>query len=461
MAAALLLGLTLLLPARDVGAQDFGVRGWAGSNVQAVRMRPLQVDPAGCVPNAQCYTPLGKRTSFAATQDVSLTAWGFGVTGLSATMYLRGRAGLGDDFAWPRSDDHFDALLGYAQLARGGWTLRVGRQEARSGLGFSSFDGGSAAWRVAWAQLEGYAGRSLARGLRDPANEALAGIEDFVPDESVWLFGGAARARFRTGSMTVRYQRELLADRSGLASERASVDGSATLSSVRLGAGADWDFGRGQAGKAHLTASMPFGARWVLAASARRYVPYFSLSTIWGFFEPVAYHEAQLRASWSATSALGLWVSGGWRKYGDTRTVAVLSSIEDTGWRGEAGVMWMPGPAWTVDGGWHLEWGPGGFLNSADASVRRSFGDRLGVAVSGTSFQQIEQYRLGDGRAWGGTVSVDAEVVDRFTLLMGGSVIRHTTSNDGIDRPWNQMRAWSSVRVALGSDPGRANRMRR
>jgi hypothetical protein len=424
-------------------------------------MRPLAADPAGCVPDVPCYAPLGKRTSFAATQDVNVTAWGFGVTGLSATVYLRGRAGIGDDFAWPRADDHFDALLGYAQLARGGWTVRLGRQEVRSGLGFASFDGGSVERRLGAFDVEGYAGRSLARGLRDPANEALAGIEDFVPDESVWLFGGAARARFRSAGMTLRYQRELLGDRSGLASERASVDGNATLSSLRLSGGADWDFGRAQPGKAHLTASVPFGARWLVSATARRYVPYFSLSTIWGFFEPVAYHEARLRASWSASSTLGLWLSGGWRRYGETRTVAVLSSIEDTGWRGEAGVTWTLAPQWRLDGGWQLEWGPGGFLNSADATVRWALTDAFGASVTGTTFQQIEQYRLGDGRAWGGTLSLDAGFADRYTLLAGGSVIRHDTRNDGSVGPWNQMRAWTSLRVTLGSDPGRANRLRR
>ena len=282
-----------------------------------------------------------------------------------------------------------------------------------------------------------------------------------MPHEGGWAFGGALRGRARSGSMTLRYQRELLADRSGLASERASLDGRTTISGVGLSGSADWDFGLGRPGKAHLTASTSVGARWLLSATARRYVPYFSLSTIWGFFEPVAYHEARLRVSWSATSNLGLWAAGGWRKYGDTRTVVVLSSIEDTGWRGEAGVVWTPAPAWTVDGGWGLEWGPGGFLHSADASVRWTFTERFSASVAGTSFQQIEQYRLGDGRAWGGNLGFDAELTERFTFRAGGSVIRHTTSNDGIETPWNQMRAWSSLRVTLGSDPGRASRLRR
>jgi hypothetical protein len=77
------------------------------------------------------------------------------------------------------------------------------------------------------------------------------------------------------------------------------------------------------------------------------------------------------------------------------------------------------------------------------------------------SFQQIEQYRLGDGRAWGGTLSMDAELSARMDLVAGGSMIRHSTLGDGIESPWNQARAWSSLRIAVGRDPGPANRMRR
>lgn len=457
----LVLALAAGLPVA-VEAQSFGVRGWAGTTVQAVEMRPVAQAPDGCVAGVACYLPLAKQLSVAGTQDVSLTAWGFGVQGLSATLYLRGRAGLGSDFVWPRSEDHFDALLGYVQWIRGDWMVRAGRQELRSGLGFSAFDGGTVGWRFRGHDVEGYAGRSLARGLRDPANEALRGIEDFVPDESVYLFGGALRGNFRMATATLRYQRELLADRSGLASERASFDGSATLPGVRLTGGLDWDFGRQILGKGHVTAAKPVhDGRWLLSASARRYVPYFSMSTIWGFFEPVAYHEVMGRAGWTATPALGLWVSGGWRKYGDTQTTIVVEALRDTGWRAEAGGAWSLAPAWTLNGAYHLEWGPGGFLNSGDASVRWSPSERLGVSLSGTSFQQIEQYRLGDGRAYGGGVSVDAEVTRRFSFVAGGSMIRHDRQGDGVESPWNQARAWTTLRMTIGGDAGRANRMRR
>jgi hypothetical protein len=459
---ALLAALTVVPTA--VSGQSFGFRGWVGTTVQAVELRPVAPVGGGCTPGEQCYVALAEELSIAGTQDVSLTAWGFGVEGLSATLYLRGRAGLGSDFVWPRSDDHFDALLGYVQWRRRGWMVRAGRQEVRSGLGFSAFDGAAASWRYRQYEVEGYGGRSLARALRDPVNKALAGIEDFVPDESVYLFGGSVRGSFRFASASLRYQRELLADRSGLASERASFDGSASLSWIRLTGGVDWDFGRSVLGKGHLTAAAPLAnGRWMLSASARRYVPYFSMSTIWGFFEPVAYHEVTGRVGWSAAPELGLWVSGGWRKYGDTQTTVVLEPLRDTGWRAEAGGAWALDPRWTLNGAYHLEWGPGGFLNSADVSVRWSLDERVGVSLSGMSFQQIEQYRLGDGRAWGGGLSVDAEIVRRLSVVAGGSLIRHDQEGGGVQSPWNQARAWTTLRLEVGSDAGRANatRMRR
>ncbi|MDX1492574.1 MAG: hypothetical protein R3253_00765 [Longimicrobiales bacterium] len=396
-------------------------------------------------------------TSVVGTQDVSLTAWGFGLTGLSATIYARARTGFGSEAVWPGSGDRFDAMLAYAQLVRSGWTVRAGRQEVRSGLGFSSFDGGSIAWRSSKLRLQGYGGRSLARGLRDPANDALRGLEDFLPDQGIYLWGGAAAMRLATASGALRYQREILADRSGLASERASLDLSTALPGVRLEGSLDWDFGRGQPGKGHVTALVPISAgTWTVSGSLRRYVPYFSLSTIWGFFEPVAYHEAEARVAWSPSREVGAWLTGGRRSYGDTRTVTVLRSLEDTGWRGEVGAAWSLRPSWRIDGRYELEWVPGGFLSSAETTVAWMPEARYSLAVTGMSLQQIEQFRLGDGRAHGVGLSGQMQLGQRMNLSGGGSVLRHTM--DGGDGPWNQSRAWTSLRVRVGSDPGLANR---
>jgi len=442
---------------RDAFAQ--GLRGWAGTTVQAVDLRPFQLTSTGCPSTATCYVQGDDVTSVVGTQDLSVTAWGFGLQGLSATLHARGRTGFGSETPWPRTGDNFDALLAYLQLARGAWTLRAGRQEIRSGLGFSSFDGGSAAWRRGSLTVEGYGGRSLARGLRDPANEALRGIEDFLPDQSIYLWGGSSRVRLRTASATLRYQREILSDRSGLASERASLDMTAALPRVRFTGGVDWDFGRAQLGKGHFTALAPLAeGRWTVAASLRRYVPYFSLSTIWGFFEPVAYTEVRARVGWSPGTRLGVWMAGARRSYGDAEATVVLRPLEDTGWRGEAGATWILSTGWRVDGRYEVEWVPGGFLSSADASLSWSPIERVSLALTGMSLQQIEQFRVGDGRARGVGLSVNADVTGRLSASGGASVLRHTAADGGAGSPWNQSRAWTSLRVRVGDDPGLANR---
>ena len=458
---ALLAAAVVALGGGHRTADAQGVRGWAGTTVQGVELRPIAAAEGGCVAAEPCYLPGSKELSLVGTQDVSLTAWGFGVRGLSATVFVRGRAGLGDA-VWPRSDDHFDALLAYGQLVRGPWAFRLGRQEIRSGLGFSSFDGGWAERRLGAARLTVFGGRSLARGLRDPENEALRGLDDFVPDQGLYLWGGSATTRWRATSVGARYQRELLADRSGLASERASLDANTAFPFARFGASVDWDFGQGRLGKSQLTATAPIGdGRWLLSATARRYVPYFSLSTIWGFFEPVAYHEVGARVGWSASELVGAWAAAGWRRYGDTETTEVLRALEDTGWRGEAGAAWTVSDVASLEGRYQLEWVPGGFLSSADASLRWAVLPDVALALSGTSFQQIEQYRLGDGRALGAGVSVDASLTERLSFAGGGSLLRHRAERDGATSPWNQSRFWSTLRVRLGGDPGLANRVSR
>ena len=482
-ASALLLGTGFVLACLPTPVHAQGLRGWAGTTVQMVELRPfgqdtiaradVVVDTAGqywydgrqvsCFVSAWCtgYVPLAKDQLIAATQDVSFTAWGFGMQGLSFTAHLRGRAHAGSDLLWPRSDDAFDALVGYAQLLRGRFTFRLGRQDLRSGLGFSAFDGGSVAYATSGTQVEGYGGRSLARGLREPTNDALRGIEDFFVDEGVYLFGASLRKHLNGAVFTARYHREILADRSSLAGERGSVDVVTALPGVRVTGSLDYDFGFERLGKSHLTVGVPLGdGRFLVEATARRYVPYFQLNTIWGFFEPVSYSELELRGSWARGATLGVWTSASRRSYGDTDTQVLLGPLSDTGWRANAGARWQARPGWTVDGAYRLEWGPGAFLSSADLSVRFDAWERLSLAFTGTTFQQVEEFRVGDGRAFGGGLSFDLDVTGRTALAGGASLLRHREGGSTFTSPWNQARAWTSLRVTIGEDPGLANQRR-
>lgn len=472
-----------LAPASQAAAQ--GVRGWGGTTVQLIELRPLGLDTiprsdvtfsadgratyqgrsVACPVGDFCtgYRVLPKVTAASVSQDVGLTAWGFGVRGLSFTTLLRVRDDLGSDFVWPRSGDDFDALLGYLQLVQGPLRVRAGRQEVRSGLGFPAFDGGSAILTFGDVRVEGYGGRSMARGLREPANEALRGIEAFLPDQSVYLIGAAAGWRIPRASVTGRYHREILADRSGLASERASVDFSGVVARARVTGSVDYDAGFSRFGKSHLSVSLPVAeGKLLLEGTARRYVPYFDLSTIWGFFEPVSYSEVEARVGWSPTRSLGAWVSGGRRNYADAGTTEIIELMTDDGWRANAGVRWQMAEAWQVDGSYRLEWGPGGYLSSGDASATFRPSDRLSLTATGMTFQQVEEFRLGDGRAVGGGLSFDVGLLQRARLAGGVSMLRHRgDEEDVLQSPWNQTRAWTGLRIEVGDDPGLAARRRR
>lgn len=472
--AALAILFTYMGPA---GASGQGFRGWVGSSIQMVELRPIAMDTVplelttldengrpyyqgsavSCVLEDACigYRALDEERTVAISQDLSLTAWGLGLRGLSVTTLLRTRQRAGSDLLWPRTDDEFDALLAYAQLVRGQVRVRAGRQEIRSGLGFSAFDGASVAWNRRDVQVEGYAGRSLARGLRDPASEALRGLEDFVPDQSVILLGLSARTRVLGTALTGRYQREVYRDRAGLESERASLDFTKAMPDVRISGSLDYDFGFEQVGKADLIVTVPLaGNEWLVEATARRYVPYFSLSTIWGFFEPVSYHEGEVRVAWAAMPKLGVWAAGGLRDYGDTDTEVIFSRLTDTGKRASVGLRWRPAPTWAVESSYRYEWGPGATLSSGDAAVRWTASDRVSLVANAMSFQQIEEFRLGEGRAWGGGVSADLGLTDRASLAGGVSIIRQRSEGGTVDSPWNQTRAWSSLRIRMGEDPG-------
>src|SRR5690606_27479876 len=124
-------------------------------------------------------------------------------------------------------------------------------------------------------------------------------------------------------------------------------------------------------GKAHLRAEwLTPGAPVLLEAELRRYLPYFELSTIWGFFSPVAYHEAALRGSWAPSPAASVWLRGAWRRYGDADATTVLRPLEDDGWRAAAGGSWRAGPRVALEARYALDWGAGASLSAADAAAR-------------------------------------------------------------------------------------------
>lgn len=476
--AALAAGL--LLAPLSVPAAAQSVRGSSTTSFRYLQVRPLVEDtvdrsrvdegpdgrlrfdgvPVTCGSSGVCtflHSPATEDAS-TAVQDLRLTGWGFGVEGLSARAHLRAREDLGGDFVWPRSDDPFDLVTGYLQYNRGDVRLRLGRQRSRSGLGFDSFDGLDVLYEPErWLHAEVFGGRSLARGLHETRSEALRGVEDFLLDRDAYLLGGSAgiRAAGHT-EVTARYQREIWSGRAALVSERASLDlRTGALDPVDLTASLDYDFAMGRVGKGSVSARVPLRDEGIhVTVTGRRYVPYFELWTIWGLFDPAAYHEGAVRTSWAATDALEVWGGAAYRSYDDTDTSPLLGPLEDDAYRLEGGARWRADPRLALTGEYRMERGAGAFLSSGEVSAEWRPLERLRLRLHGLAAQQIEEFRVGEGMVGGGGLTGDYRLGDRVRVSGGAAVYRRFFENRPGAVDWNQVRAWSSVRLTVGGDPG-------
>lgn len=472
---AVVTALVAWLPA-DATAQ--AIRGSAVSAIHMVELRPLRADtiapeelvtgPDGellldgiavpCRPSRPCilFRPDARTQAVSFTQDVRVTAWGFGVAGLSTTAFLRARSDLGSDFTWPRADDAFDAIIAYVEYDTEPFRFRLGRQVTAGGLGFSSYDGGSVLYRRGRGiSAEVYGGRSLARGLSEPRSEALRGFETFAPDPTVVLLGAALAANpIRGLDLSARYQREIFADRSALASERASLEAVYTNAGpIRLSGTLDYDFARGIVGKSDLRLQATLPRSLALEAIGRRYVPYFELWTIWGFFDPVAWHEAELLLAWAASPSLRLRAGAALRRYSETGAGILGPEIERNTRQLRLAGWWRPADRWSVDGAWRYETGFGATIGRADLAARYAAGDRLSVHAFFTAFEQAEEFRVGVGRVIGAGLGGRIRAGARTAVEGGVSLYDHGSTR--ADTPdWTQRRVWAGLQIDLGSDPG-------
>jgi hypothetical protein len=473
---------TLLMWAGAVQAQ--GVRGTALTMARYYELRPIEQDtvpradvellPNGsfqfegraisCITDLHCirYVPTDRQSAVMLTQDVGLTAWGLGVEGLSATVQLRARAGLGGGFDWPRSNDPLDVVLAYAELLRGDFRFRGGRLQSLSGLGFTSYDGAQVLYSPAqrW-RVQLFGGRSLMRAVYEPRHEALEGVEQFFPDRDALLLGGELETEpWSHTSVAARYQREIWTNRSALVSERASLDvRSSVLAPLQLTAGVDYDFAFGRIGKSSLNLRLPLSERGVtLELAGSRYVPYFELWTIWGYFSPVAHHEVEARAAWRALPALQVRGAVGYRRYDDAHAPVIFDPLPDDAVSVSTAAAWTASPRLTIDGSFRMERGFGAYLGSGDVAARLRAHERVAVTLDATAFQQIEEFRLGSGVVLGAGGSVDVDVTSFVRISGGAHLYRQTWENRAGDPDWNQVRGWTGLRVGFGRDPGMAAR---
>jgi len=449
--AAVLLGLAAAAPSLPAQA----VRLHGTTTTQYVQLRPIQYDSTA---DSGRGTYLSLPVSYAApfTQDLEVSAWGLGVTGLRAYALLRGRAALGSALIWPRSDTHFDALYAYLELERPRYLLRGGRQQRASGLGWYAFDGLTAAWRpLAALRIEGYGGRGLARASLDAANSpAITSLDPLRPDHGTILLGTSIwAAPSARSTVTAIYQRELLADRSGLVSERAALDARLGLGSrLLLSGSADADVARQQWGKARISATLMVTRGGSIEVEAFQYRPTLDLSTIWGVFMPESHYGYATTATVAATQELSLSGSFTYRRWQPLSSGSpFLVDVGDDQKELAVGAHFRHAD-YTLDGAYHLQLGFGGDQSGGDLRAAYAPDGAWRAGVEATAFQQTGMFRVADGTVYG--IGADFRTPVGRRLGLSAEIMRYfhrrLTGSTGID--WNQTRASLTFDWTIGAD---------
>lgn len=479
-ATTLALGLAALAAPR-LAAQEYLAR--FDTRVQAADYRGLKLDsiPVGsvvttasggletpdgyavhCIPGrAFCsFFRAGKvRMGGPLTSSLDLTAWGFGVRGVSLHLNARVGTDLGASDVWPGTEPAVQLNEGYGEYAGSRLTGRLGRQVEHSRLGYYGYDGARLAYRFSTIGLSvlGYGGLGLARATALPVtSDALNPLDEFQPRRRQVLAGAALELERHSVEARLDYMREVDRDPRNLVSERAAL--SATIRPFNgwsLTGGTEYDLAYGWWGTSDLT--LRHTERWGGAAvGVRRYRPYFDLWTLWGVFSPVPYNAVNGSVWVSPIRGLTLRAGGERYDYDNTGTSTPLVSEETKGWRWNAGAGLALGEAWSLDGGYHAEFGPGASSQGGDGSLSWHPLPALTLVAEGGHLVRPLELRTEDpALTWYG-LTADLRPTDRLRLFLGATRYeenRKRPDASGID--WSQTRVRAGLSWLFGSSADR------
>jgi hypothetical protein len=391
--------------------------------------------------------------------DVDANVFGFGVEGLRFYVSTRFLTNFGGTEFWPPGDE-FYLLNAYAELNRSLFRVRLGRDYKLSQLGYYGYDGGSLLFRLKpWrTEVEAYGGWGLERGVPEPANsDAFGSLGVFQPQDRNYLFGFRGSLRpTPTLSIDGIYQREIPTNLDGLASERLGFSASwAPIADLTLSGHADYDLAAGWWGKMGIKAGYQAHRLVYVEGGYIRYRPVFSLQTIWLAFSPVAYNGWNLGVRVRATDDLSLKAWAERRTYDETEGESPFLVTTDRDWRAGIRGTYSPFEKWQLDGGYWLNWGFGSALSSGDLRVGFSPRADLNFGARFSAFQQLEEFRLNEGRVWG--LGGDAR------WRTGGGTVWVSLDHYDFDNrgdaalvDWGQWRGALGFSYYLGSEPGRA-----
>lgn len=450
--------LVLLLLTAPVTLAAQSLRFRSITTGRYIQMRPLLYDSVN-----NDFVSGDRAYAAPVTQDLEINAWGLGVTGLRVYGLVRFRGSLGgSDLIWPRYQDHFDALWGFAELEREKYRVRVGRLQRRSELGLYAFDGGLATVRPRPnLRFEVYGGRGLARGFLEPyTSSQISSLDPVTPEKGSLLFGVSGWASAGPGTwLSALYQRELFSDRSGIISERVAFNGEATIGPHVVVAGyADADLALQEWGKARFSTMVRLPHEGRIEAAILRYRPLLPLNTIWGVFSPTGYSGASLSADYSPTHRLSLSASYTYRHYDPATDVTpFMPGLGDKSEMLTAGARWMHGN-YQFSGQYHHLTGYGGGQSGADGEVAYDRGGQVHLGIFGTGFQQAEEFRVAYGTVLGTGFNGRAQITPACTVNGQLAKYWHTGTKGASAPDWGQLRALLGVEIVFGADPDRLPR---
>lgn len=418
-----ILFVLLAMPALPAGASAQGFRLRLDTRAQAVAYRGVLQDsipvsdtvtgPTGgpatsdgfavtCAPGSvycRFFRPGPEQQARPVTSNADLHVWGLGVAGVSIHAIARLGGSLGGADIWPGADPAAQLLESYAQYAVEHVTLQLGRQTVATRLGITGFDGGRVALRAGRLGLDltGYGGWGLWRGSVLPVTSpALNPLGEFRPPERTLIAGAGTGLTTSHLDIRLAYQREVDPSVDYFVSERAAVDAAVRpYRGVTLSGGADYDIAQGWWGSAEATLAYAAPNRRVNAtAGVRRYRPHFDLWTIWGAFAPVPYTAVDGSLAVTPIRHLQLRTSGEHYSFADAEAATPLVNAESDGWRFSWGGTYTLPPSWTVEGGYHAEFGPGASSRGFEGSLSYSPAEFLTLAVHGGTLDRPLEFRF-------------------------------------------------------------------
>ena len=267
------------------------------------------------------------------------------------------------------------------------------------------------------------------------------------------MFG--VRAQYRSDALaaaSLTYQRVLIADRSGLYSERAAFDASAREFGAAVDLALTYDFATGDWNEAQLRVGT--GGSGVLGGSvtARHSRPFFELWTIWGAFSPVGFDEVQATLDWRPRGVPFVFsLHGADRTYAATNTEI---SLRTNGWRAGGDVSWQGPHALSASGSYDVDIGSGASNTDVRLDARWVPSSTTSFGAEGSVTQNIYEFRVGTGRIYG--ISVDGGLLVRpdVRLALSAGVYHQTLTNGAPGPDWSQRRAVLQLEWMLGRDPG-------